>query len=75
MDVTGCMLNEVPKTLWWKIGGTAMLLLNYLPNKTIGGEMRYERVFGKHDLSFMWTVGTCPDGSHQAHLPLSPRHT
>ena len=37
---------------------TAVLLLDRIPNKTIGGDMPSYRMFGKHaDLSFLRSIG------------------
>ena len=60
MDVARCLLNGValPKSLWGEMGATAVFLPNRLPNKAIGGDTPYYRMFGKHaDLCFLRTIG------------------
>ena len=78
MGVARCWLNgaALPKSLWGKMAATVVFLLNRPPSKTIGGDTSYHRMFGKHvDLFFLWTTGTRPHGSRQAHLALTSRHT
>ena len=63
MDVVRCMLNgaALPKCPWGKMPATAVFLLNRLPNKTIGGDTPYYKMFAKHaDLSFLLAIGTHP---------------
>ena len=80
IDVARCMLNEaaLPKSLCGKVAATASFLLDRLPNKTIGGDMSYYRMFGKYvGLSFPRPIGTSPYGGHQVHLSRrtrSPHH-
>ena len=58
------------------MAATAVFLLNRPPNKTIGGDTSYYRMFGRHvDMSFLRTIGTRSHGDHQAHLALTLRHT
>ena len=78
MDVARCMLNgaALPKSLRGEMAATVLFLLNRPPNKTIGGDTSYSRMFGKHvDLFFLWTIGTRPHGDRQAHSAPTSRHT
>ena len=61
--------------VWGKMAVTAVVLLNRLPNTTIGDDMPYYRMFGKHvDLSFLPTIGARDFVHNEGHLrKLDPR--
>ena len=77
MDIARCLLNgaALPKFLWGEMTATAVFLLNRLPNKTIGGDTPYCRMFGKHaDLSFLRAIGSRACVHNDGHLrKLDPR--
>ena len=59
-----------------EIAATVAFLLNRLPNKSIGGDTPYYRVFGKNaDLSFLGNTDTHLPGGSQAHFALPARLT
>ena len=77
MDVARCMLNGVilPKSFWGNIAATVVFLLNRPPNKTIGGDTQYSKMFGKHvDLFFLRAIGTRSNGDRQAQQAPAERH-
>ena len=77
MDVTRCLLNgaALPKALWGGVGGAAGLLLHDLPNKIIGGDTPYYKMFGKHtNLCVLRSIGAHGFVHSKGHLrKLDPR--
>ena len=78
MDMVRCMLHAtaLPKFLWGEMAATAAFLLHYPPNKIIGGDTPYYRVFVKRiNLSFLRAIGTHPSQGRQAHIAVTSWHT
>ena len=71
MDVVRYLLNgaALPKSLSVEMAATAMVLLNRLPNKTIGGDTPYYRMFDKPtDQSFIRFFRACGFVHNEGHL-------
>ena len=77
VNVARCLLNgaALPKALWGGVVGAAGLLLRGFPNKIIGGDTPYYKMFGKHsNLYVLWSIGAHGFVHSKRHLRrLDPR--